>query len=504
MIPIHTGWLMVAILCAVFVLRCVWVVIYRLFFHPLANIPGPRLARATHLYAFWYNINGGLFYLQVQKLHARYGPVVRITPSEIHLSDPKNCEKIHFIGTRYGKDPDFYGAFGTKTATFTASSPDVHRVKRSALNPFFSRKRVLELEDIVQGKANKLIERMREAFKSTGYIDLHYGFRALSVDVITDYAFDNCYGFLDEQDFGVAFFEMIRGFGPAFWFFQQFPAIQDVALKMPFWLAKLTNSALIRMMLHHDGSRRQIAQVKDAVDHGEKGTRATIFHTLLHPQATEGHVVPTVEELKDEAYIMLAAAADTTGNALTIATYNVVRNPEIYTQLTDELKQAFPEPDGTMDFVTLEKLPHLTAIIKESLRLSYGVPGRLPRVVPGPGAEFNGHQVPAGTVVSMSSWTMHHDKNLFPHPEKFDPSRWIDPAESKTLEKYLFSFGKGSRQCIGMPLAYCELYVTLGRVFRQYDDLTTLPKSKQELLYHDYFSSYHTEGNKSFIFRRSG
>ncbi|PWY94921.1 cytochrome P450 [Aspergillus sclerotioniger CBS 115572] len=493
-----------AVLSIVSILRCIWVAVYRLFFHPLATVPGPLVARATHLYAFWHNMHGGSFYLQVQKLHQQYGPVVRITPDEIHLSDPENCEKIYYIGSGYGKDPDFYGAFGTKKATFTTPSPDVHRVKRSALNPFFSRKRVLELEDIVQEKVDTLVKRMKEAFRSTGQIDLHHGFRAISVDVITDYAFDDCYGFLGQKDFGVAFFEMIRGFGPAFWFFQQFPALQELSLSTPFWLAKLISEPLSRMMLHHEGSRRQICKVKDAVDRGEKGSRSTIFHQLLHPEAAEGHVVPTVEELKDEAYIMVAAAADTTGNALTIAIYNVVRSPEIYRQLTEELQQTFPDSEGPIDFVVLEKLPYLTAVIKEALRLSCGVPGRLPRVVPESGAEFNGYYVPAGTVVSMSSWTMHHNEDLFPQSEIFDPNRWMDPATSKTMDKYLFSFGKGSRQCIGMPLAYCELYVTIGRVFRQYDDLKTARKSREELRYNDYFSSYHTKGHTQFIFERAG
>lgn len=71
--------------------------------------------------------------------------------------------------------------------------------------------------------------------------------------------------------------------------------------------------------------------------------------------------MPTVEELKDEAYILVAAAADTTGNALTIATYNAVRNPKIYQRLTAELKEAFPDPAMKMDFVSLEKLPYLVS-----------------------------------------------------------------------------------------------------------------------------------------------
>lgn len=45
---------------------------------------------------------------------------------------------------------------------------------------------------------------------------------------------------------------MIRDFGPAFWFFQQFPAVQPIALSTPFWMAKLASGALTRMMLHHE------------------------------------------------------------------------------------------------------------------------------------------------------------------------------------------------------------------------------------------------------------
>src|SRR5438034_3424857 len=97
------------------------------------------------------------------------------------------------------------------------------------------------------------------------------------------------------------------------------------------------------------------------MDAGEaKGLgRTTIFHQLLTPDVTEGHVVPTVDELTDEAYIMVAAASDTAGNTLTMATYYVVSNKDIYRRLTTELKEAFPDPSAKLDFLTLEKLPYL-------------------------------------------------------------------------------------------------------------------------------------------------
>lgn len=87
--------------------------------------------------------------------------------------------------------------------------------------------------------------------------------------------------------------------------------------------------------------------------------RMTIFHHLLTPNVTEGHVVPEVDQLKDEAYSILAAAADTTGNAMTIGAYHVISNPAIYQKLTAELTEAFPDNTVQLDFLTLERLPYL-------------------------------------------------------------------------------------------------------------------------------------------------
>lgn len=111
------------------------------------------------------------------------------------------------------------------------------------------------------------------------------------------------------------------------------------------------------------------------MDAGEESkTRQTIFHQLLSPHAADGYVVPTVDQLKDEAYILVAAAADTTGNAMTIAAYNVVLNQEIYRTLTAELKEAFPDPDARLDFVTLEKLPYLVSQDSSStMIMDYGM-----------------------------------------------------------------------------------------------------------------------------------
>jgi cytochrome P450 len=115
----------------------------------------------------------------------------------------------------------------------------------------------------------------------------------------------------------------------------------------------------------------------------------------------------------------------------------------------------------------------------------------------------------------MSSWVLHQDQNYFPNPTKFDPDRWLNPKEARRLEKAFVPFGKGTRACVGMPyidplnlirdmvltgvrLAYCELYVTLGTLFRRFGHLKGNHLTPDDLVYDDYFSSYHPISSTKF------
>lgn len=156
---------------------------------------------------------------------------------------------------------------------------------------------------------------------------------------------------------------------------------------------------------------------------------------------------------QDEAHSILFAATDTTGNALTVGVFWILYEEHIYAKLASELKKRFLNytKDTQLPYVELEALPYLTAVVKEVLRLSFGVPFRVPRVVPAGGAEFEGHFIPEGTVIGVSQWMLHRDPEVFPDPTKFDPERWLKgQEETRKLEKYMVPFSRGKsieRQC---------------------------------------------------------
>ena len=96
-------------------------------------------------------------------------------------------------------------------------------------------------------------------------------------------------------------------------------------------------------------------------------SRPTIFSELLDPEKNYGKPIPPTMELKDEVHSLLAAAADTTGNAMITAAYHVISDRIIYQKVKAELIEAFPN-SSALDFVTLEKLAYL---VSDSAVLQY-------------------------------------------------------------------------------------------------------------------------------------
>jgi len=65
----------------------------------------------------------------------------------------------------------------------------------------------------------------------------------------------------------------------------------------------------------------------------------------------------------------------------------------------------------------------------------------------------------------MTSNLIHHDPIIFPDSYTYNLQRFLD---NPRLDKYLVSFIKGTRRCVGINLAYAELYTCLASIFRRY------------------------------------
>jgi hypothetical protein len=62
-------------------------IFYRLTLHPLAKVPGPKIAAATSLYSAYHDICTSGLVKSLPDMHRKYGPVIRIMPNEVHVSN---------------------------------------------------------------------------------------------------------------------------------------------------------------------------------------------------------------------------------------------------------------------------------------------------------------------------------------------------------------------------------------------------------------------------------
>lgn len=129
----------------------------------------------------------------------------------------------------------------------------------------------------------------------------------------------------------------------------------------------------------------------------------TMFDLMLTPDKERGQVTPSIRDMVADGCLMIAAGTDTTANVLGLATWHITTNPEVEAKLVAELKKAMPEKDAILDSASLEgpDFEYLRAVVKESLRLAFGVPGRIIRKVPKEGAVLEGEFVPGGVSIFL-------------------------------------------------------------------------------------------------------
>lgn len=101
------------------------------------------------------------------------------------------------MGTPFLKYNGFYQLFGLSKSVFGVIDPGVHKTRRAALNPSFSRRTILELEPLIQTKVAKLCSRLEEDYASRGRAaNMHNAFQALTIDTVTDFAYATSYKYV--------------------------------------------------------------------------------------------------------------------------------------------------------------------------------------------------------------------------------------------------------------------------------------------------------------------
>ncbi|MBW4547609.1 MAG: cytochrome P450 [Symplocastrum torsivum CPER-KK1] len=185
-----------------------------------------------------------------------------------------------------------------------------------------------------------------------------------------------------------------------------------------------------------------------------------ILSLLLSARDEAGQPM-TDEELRDELLTLLFAGHETTASALSWALYWTDHLPAVRDRLLSELDTLSPDTDPT----TIARLPYLSAVCQETLRIYPIAINPFPRTLKAP-MEIMGYQFEPGTNLLISIYLTHHREDIYPEPKRFKPERFLERQFSPY--EYL-PFGGGNRLCIGMAFAQYEMKLVLATILSRYN-----------------------------------
>ncbi|KAI0972475.1 trichodiene oxygenase [Xylaria arbuscula] len=440
-------------------------VFYRLYLHPLAKFPGPKLAAASRWYEAYYDlILGGKYTWQIREMHKKYGPIIRISPYELHVIDPKFYEKLYCQDGWWDKYDWSYDAFGAPLTAVSTPRHDIHKQRRTPLNSFFSKPNVTRKQELLKRNLDRLVGRLDGFVTSRKRLNLNDALSAFARDVSAEFMLGRCPGNLDHDDFNARMTQATLALTKLWMVTKHFRWVGGTLMSLPIPVAMIIGGkqnqpffAFLEWLLKDTA----ILMAKAKSEDPDPDAPFSLVHAIVQsklPAPEKRH-----RRVAEEVSSILGAGFETTATVMRIVLYHMYNHPAILARLRSELESAGYTSrgliPGDLDWVKLQQLPYLTAILQEGLRMGPGVASRLARIAPDRDLFYENWCIPAGTPVGMTTILMHHDEQLYSDPKSFIPDRWLDPEARRKADKSYAPFSRGTRNCLGMHLAWSELYM---------------------------------------------
>ncbi|XVF52159.1 hypothetical protein PTKIN_Ptkin04bG0242400 [Pterospermum kingtungense] len=175
----------------------------------------------------------------------------------------------------------------------------------------------------------------------------------------------------------------------------------------------------------------------------------------------------TDEQIADNIIGVIFAARDTTASALTWIIKYLGENPSVLQAVTDEQEAIMRDKEEsgeeqTLSWADTKKMPITCRVIQETLRVASILSFTFREAVED--VEYEGYLIPKGWKVLPLFRNIHHNPEIFPDPEKFDPSRFEVAPKPNTF----MPFGNGTHSCPGNELAKLEIMVLLHHLTTKY------------------------------------
>lgn len=381
---------------------------------------------------------------------------------------------------------DFYDAFvSIQRGLFNTRNRAEHTRKRKIVAHTFSLKHITQFEPYVRANLELFVKQWDTLIgrnagnpggKPTAHIDCLNWFNYLAFDIIGDLAFGAPFGMLRRgEDIAevraspnappiyAPAIEILNRRGEVSAALGCLPGLKRYAAYLPDPFFSRGLQAVQKL------AGIAIARVAGRLENPPPADRKDLLARLMEGKDDKGEPMGR-EELTAEALTQLIAGSDTTSNSSCALLYHVARTPGVLGKLQKEMDGAVPDGVDVPEYEMVRDLPYLQCVLNEALRYHSTSGIGLPRQVPpdSQGVHLHGHYFPAGTVLSVPTYTMHHSKEIWgPDADDFRPERWenVTPRQKNAF----IPFSAGPRACVGRNVAEMEMKLIVATWVRRYD-----------------------------------
>lgn len=190
------------------------------------------------------------------------GPIIRITPWEVHIADPDFYEVLFHSKTRYSKIEKLRYRFGLHLSSFDTIDHAHHHMRRSAVFPFFARQKVIDFSPQIQAMADQMVHRLATEFNhGAKAVNMNEAYAAFVSDAINYYTFAISYNFLDYPDFVTPFTTSIRKLAMSLHVAGHFPWFLTIMQTVPESVLQILNPLMVPVFQFHNVSNAACCMV---------------------------------------------------------------------------------------------------------------------------------------------------------------------------------------------------------------------------------------------------
>ncbi|KAF4954952.1 hypothetical protein FSARC_11981 [Fusarium sarcochroum] len=436
------------------------------FTGPLSKVPGPFWNKLSPLPWRLAFLKGTAPFL-AQKLHRKYGDVVRVTPNLVLVSDPVSVHKI-LVQWDLHKSPLYekYRQNPHVATLFTERDKAKYRVRRRLLSNGFSMSYLKALEplmhDCVQVLEDVLEERC-SAGGGTAVVNIYDLLSSLASDIMAECSFGGSFGLVRQGHHPLK--TRITNFMKKAALYQTIPFLSLFGKPRDDQL-----NAIVDGIINKRLNSQKVGGRKDLLD-------------MLLEASAENPNQLSMQDIKAEMLVFLLAGSDTSAVTATFCLMKLLENPTTYQALKKELDELISSPSDPIVDDNTRDLPYLNAVIYETLRMLPPAAGGFARQALEP-VIVGDYALPAGTLVTADTTALHRDSRIWPDADSYVPERWITGHKGeKALERNWYPFSAGSRICIGKHFALKEVRLILAVLLRRFE-LSIVPDQKIEYRHH--------------------